>query len=104
MPRLVIALLALVFAQSAVADTTAIVNAHIYSMGPAGEVKSGTVLIRNGKIVAVGANVSVPRDAEIVDAGGKIVTPGLYIPNTNLLLSRSISSKARSTPRRKTKR
>lgn len=84
MLRLIMALAALVFAQSALADTTAIVNAHIYSMGPAGEINSGTVLIRNGKIVAVGANVSVPSGADVIDAKGQIVTPGLYIASTNL--------------------
>lgn len=78
------ALFLMLTASSAFADTTAIVNAHIYSMGPAGEVQSGTVLIRNGKIVAVGANVSVPNGANVIDAKGKVVTPGLYIVDTNL--------------------
>ena len=37
--------------------------------GPA--IPNGTVVIRGGKIVAVGANVAIPQGAEIVDAKGK---------------------------------
>ena len=43
--------------------------------GPA--IPNGTVVIRAGKIVAVGANVTVPAGAEIVDATGKFVMPGV---------------------------
>jgi len=42
------------------------------------------VLIKAGKIVAVGANVTVPSDAEKVDASGKWVTPGLVDAETQL--------------------
>ena len=40
-------------------------------------IPNGTVVIRGGKIVAVGANVAVPAGAEIVDATGKFVMPGV---------------------------
>ena len=43
--------------------------------GPA--IPNGTVVIRGGKVVAVGANVQVPTGAEIVDAAGKYVMPGV---------------------------
>jgi imidazolonepropionase-like amidohydrolase len=43
--------------------------------GPA--IPRGTVLIRGGKIAAVGANVAIPPGATIVDATGKYVMPGL---------------------------
>lgn len=84
MLRLVIALSALFFASAALADTTAIVNAHIYSMGAAGEIEDGTVLIRDGKIAAVGARIAVPKGAEVIDAKGMVVTPGLYVTGTNI--------------------
>jgi len=80
---LLIAALALV-GTPASADTTAITNAHIFTMGRAGEIESGTVLMRNGRIVSVGANIRIPRDAEVIDAGGRIVTPGLFVPGTDL--------------------
>ena len=43
--------------------------------GPA--IPNGTVVIRGGKIVAVGATVTVPAGAEVVDATGKYVMPGV---------------------------
>lgn len=41
------------------------------------EIDNGTVVISGGKIVAVGADVPVPDGAEIIDASGKWVLPGL---------------------------
>ncbi|RLI09373.1 amidohydrolase [Candidatus Bathyarchaeota archaeon] len=42
-----------------------------------GTIEEGTVLIDGGKIVDVGADVEVPRGAEVIDASGKVVMPGL---------------------------
>jgi imidazolonepropionase-like amidohydrolase len=40
-------------------------------------IRGGSILLQNGRIAAVGANVTAPPDAEIIDAGGRYVTPGL---------------------------
>ena len=40
-------------------------------------ITNGSVLIRDGKIVAVGTNVSAPAGAQIIDATGKTVIPGM---------------------------
>jgi imidazolonepropionase-like amidohydrolase len=42
-----------------------------------GTIPNGTVVLRDGKIAAVGATVAVPADAEVIDASGKFVSPGL---------------------------
>lgn len=64
-------------------QTIAITGGKVYPVsGP--PIESGTVLIRDGKIVAVGASVTVPSDAEKVDASGKWVTPGLVDAETQL--------------------
>ncbi len=42
------------------------------------------VIIKDGKIAAVGAGLTPPADAQVVDASGKVVTPGLIAPSTNL--------------------
>lgn len=78
------AALALTFgATHARAQTVAIVGGTIYPVnGP--RIDRGTVLMRNGRIVAVGANVSVPADARRIDATGKIVTPGFINAGTQL--------------------
>lgn len=59
------------------AQTIAITGGRVFPVsGPA--IDNGTVLIRDGKIVAVGANVSVPSGARRIDATGKWVTPGIF--------------------------
>jgi len=71
-------------AAPALAQSLAIINAHIFSQGPAGEIASGTVLIKDGKITGLGANLVVPKDARVIDAAGQIVTPGLILPSSSL--------------------
>lgn len=75
---------ALGLAGAAQAATVAITNAHILTAGPAGEIASGTVVIRDGKIVAVGANVAAPAGAQVVDAKGGTITPGFIAANSHL--------------------
>lgn len=72
------------FAGAAAAQTVAITNARILTAGPAGEIVSGTVILRDGKIAAVGANVTTPSGAQVIDAKGGTVTPGLIAANTRL--------------------
>jgi imidazolonepropionase-like amidohydrolase len=47
-------------------------------------IANGTVVLRGGKIVAVGTNVSIPSGAEIVEAHGKWVLPGLVDAMTSI--------------------
>jgi len=54
----------------------AIINGKVLTITN-GTLDPGTVLIDNGKIVAVGANIPIPAGAEVYDAAGKYVTPGL---------------------------
>lgn len=63
--------------------TYAIRHARIVTVsGP--EIEDGTVVIRNGKIEAVGANVSVPAGAQEIDARGLVVYPGMIDAGTSL--------------------
>jgi len=39
---------------------------------------SGTVLMKDGKIIAVGSHITIPSDARIIDGRGKVVIPGLF--------------------------
>lgn len=61
---------------SASAQTIAITGGRVHTVRGA-PIENGTVLIRDGRIVAVGANVTIPGDARRIDATGKVVTPGL---------------------------
>ncbi len=58
--------------KSAVTRTYAIKNATVISK-PGSEMKDATVVIKNGLIVNVGKNVSIPDDAEVIDASGLYV-------------------------------
>lgn len=52
-------------------------GATLWTEGSKGTISTGDLLIRDGKIAAVGANLSAPRGATVIDATGKHVTPGL---------------------------
>ena len=53
----------------------AVVGGHVVPVsGP--DVPGGTVLLEDGRIVAVGADVAVPEGAHVVDATGRWVLPG----------------------------
>lgn len=61
----------------------AIRNAKIVTVsGP--DIENGTVVIRDGKIEAVGTNVSVPAGAQTIDGRGLSVYPGMIDAGTNM--------------------
>ncbi len=71
-----LATLLLLAALPAAAQVYAIRGGEVHTL--AGEpIAGGTVLIRDGRIAAVGADVAVPADAEVIDAAGLSVYPGL---------------------------
>lgn len=69
--------LLLLSALPAAAETVAITGGKVVTLGSAGTIDGGTVVIRDGKVAAVGKNVEVPSGARRIDATGKVVTPGL---------------------------
>lgn len=73
-------------AQSPSNSTYALTHAKIFTVSGA-PIDDGTLVIRDGKIAAVGANVEVPADAEVIDAKGLQVYPGLFDPITQMGLS-----------------
>jgi len=76
---------ALVLAASpAAAQTIAIVNARILTAGPAGEIPSGVVVIRDGRIQSVSAGGTAPAGARVIDAQGGVVTPGFFATSSQL--------------------
>lgn len=74
----------LALASAAQAQTVAITNARILTAGPKGEIANGTVVVQNGKVAAVGADVRAPAGAQVVDAHGGVVTPGFVALNSAL--------------------
>ncbi|HSJ63820.1 MAG TPA: amidohydrolase family protein [Gemmatimonadaceae bacterium] len=72
-----------VFASALPAQTIAITGGRVFPVSGA-PIEDGTVIIQDGRIAAVGANVPVPAGAQRIDASGKWVTPGLINPATQL--------------------
>jgi imidazolonepropionase-like amidohydrolase len=60
------------------AAPVAIVHARIWTADARStRFEDGTLVLRDGRIAALGLRVAVPPDAQVIDAGGHIVTPGL---------------------------
>ncbi|HSJ08395.1 MAG TPA: amidohydrolase [Longimicrobiales bacterium] len=62
--------------QAAASRPVLIRNATLLTAaGPA--IRGGSILLQDGRIAAVGTNITAPAGAEVIDAGGRYVTPGL---------------------------
>ena len=87
MIRSALAFILLAAAAPLAAQTIAITGGTV-ALGDGSEpIPGGTVLIQGGRIVGAGANVAIPRGAEMVDARGKWVTPGIIAGFSRLGLS-----------------
>lgn len=84
MTRHLLAALGLLAVGTAQAELIAIKDAEVRTFSRLGTLSSGTVLIRDGRIEAVGLNVPIPANATLVDGRGKILTPGLFAAETEL--------------------
>jgi imidazolonepropionase-like amidohydrolase len=72
--------------QNAAPSSYAIKGGKVFTLaGPA--IENGTVLIRDGKIAAVGAGIAIPADAQVIDATGLEVYPGMFDPITQIGLN-----------------
>ncbi|MCF8883769.1 amidohydrolase family protein [Erythrobacter sp. SN021] len=73
---------------------TAFTGATIHTMaGPT--IENGTLVIEDGRIVAVGADVAVPADADTRDAGGMVIMPGIVDTHSHI---GSVAGADRSSP------
>ena len=69
--------LTLVFTSTVSAQTIAITGGTVLTAVGEQAIDNGTVIIERGRITAVGQGLALPPGATIIDATGKIVTPGL---------------------------
>lgn len=70
-------------AQAPASSVVAIRNATLITVSR-GTINNGTIVMRDGKIAAIGANVQIPAGATIVDGTGKFVTPGLIDAHSHI--------------------
>ncbi len=52
-------------------------NATVWTEGKQGKIESADMIVTRGKITQVGKNLTAPKDAVVIDATGKHVTPGM---------------------------
>lgn len=74
---LLVSSLALMAAPAA-AETIAITGGKVVVGDGSAPMDGATVVIRDGRVVAAGSNVTVPANARRIDASGKWVTPGIF--------------------------
>jgi imidazolonepropionase-like amidohydrolase len=79
--------MAFAIATPALAETVLIRDGRVVTNGAAGIIENGDVLIVDGRISAVGANIAAPRGARVVEARGAFVTPGAFAAMSELGLS-----------------
>jgi len=85
--RPLIAMLLAVTAVPAATETIAITGGTV-ALGDGSEpIPGGVVIIRNGRIAAAGLNVGIPQGAQMIDARGKWVTPGIVAGFSRLGIS-----------------
>ena len=80
---LILAALALVGPAAEAQQVTVIQNATILTVTQ-GTIEGGSILIRDGKIAAVGKNVRVPSGAAVIDAAGMYVMPGIIDAHSHI--------------------
>jgi imidazolonepropionase-like amidohydrolase len=66
-------------------------NATVWTVGAAGTLPRADVLVRAGKIAAVGPNLTAPAGAVVIDATGKHLTPGLIDAHSHVAIARGIN-------------
>jgi imidazolonepropionase-like amidohydrolase len=73
-------------ARQAAPALVAIQNATILTV-TRGTIPRGTVVLREGRIAAVGANVPVPAGADVIDGTGMFVSPGIIDAHSHIASS-----------------
>lgn len=95
--RVLIAFLfACVIASPAAAQSVLIRDGRVVTNGAAGMIENGDVLIVNGRISAVGANIAAPSGARVIEAEGRFVTPGAFAAMSEIGLSEISGSGAQN--------
>jgi imidazolonepropionase-like amidohydrolase len=72
-------------------DTVMFRDATVWTNDESGILASADVLVRNGRIAAVGAGLDAPANAIIVDAQGKHLTPGIVDAHSHTAISRNVN-------------
>lgn len=72
------------------ASTILIRNATILTVSH-GTIEKGDILIQDGKIAAVGTSVKAPADAQVIEAAGQFVMPGIIDCHSHIAIDGSVN-------------
>jgi imidazolonepropionase-like amidohydrolase len=78
-------------AQSSTAPADLVIKNATVMTASHGTIQRGSVWLHNGKIAGVGATVSAPAGATVIDATGKYVTPGIIDPHSHSALGDDVN-------------
>jgi len=99
----ILALIMIGFPVTAAGQDLAVIGGSVHTVS--GEVLEGaTVLIQAGRIAALGHDVEIPAGIRVLDAAGRVVTPGLFDATTSLglvevgMVSSSVDSRLDGDP------
>ena len=85
-----LALASTAFTQSAPHHDVVIKNAIVMTVTH-GVIQNGSILIKDGKIAAVGETVNAPAGATVIDAEGKYLTPGIIDCHSHIALDDDVN-------------
>ena len=72
----------------------------ILTAGPQGTIEKGTILVKDGKIADVGADVELPSGLPVINATGQYVMPGIIDAHSHTAVEgTSTSARMPSPPR-----
>ena len=77
----------------------ALTGAKIY-VGPGNAIESGTLVLRDGRVVAAGSDVAIPADAKVWALEGRVVYPGFIDAMTEIGLPDALRSRPSATESR----
>jgi imidazolonepropionase-like amidohydrolase len=75
------------------------VRATEVHVGDGRVIRNGVIVIRNGRIVAAGADIDIPDEARVIEVQGGAVTPGLIDANASIEPSDLLAPASRRRPR-----
>ncbi len=87
---LLLGTLAWAFAGDSESGVTVIRDATILTVSH-GNISKGSILIRDGRIAEIGPNVEIPYGADVIEASGQYVMPGIIDPHSHLAVDGSVN-------------
>lgn len=88
-------LAALLIAAPAAAQDVAIRNATVLTI-TGGTIENGTVVVRDGKIAAVGRDVAIPQGVRVIDGTGMYLMPGIIDAHSHMAIEGGINEGSES--------